>query len=63
MNVVSFRRSYREIPGPSRNGRKRLVALDGIVPGTNERDADYVVRKQLLSDKVTQAWARFEVEQ
>lgn len=39
------------------------TALDGIVPGSDERRISYEVRQRALDGKVTEAWARFEVEQ
>lgn len=40
-----------------------VSALEGIFPGTDERRISYEQRQQALKDKVTEAWARFEVEQ
>jgi hypothetical protein len=37
-------------------------ALDGIRPGSDERKASYEQRQQALEGKLTEAWARFEVE-
>jgi hypothetical protein len=39
-----------------------LTALRGIRPGVGERKIDYDRRQQTLKDKVSEAWARFEVE-
>lgn len=38
------------------------TALDGINPGSDERKINYEQRQQALEEKVTEAWARFEVE-
>lgn len=38
------------------------TALRGIDPGVNERKISYEQRQQALSDKVTEAWEKFEVE-
>jgi hypothetical protein len=40
-----------------------VTALGGISPGIDERRVSYEQRQQALKDKVTEAWARFEVEQ
>jgi hypothetical protein len=40
-----------------------VTALDGIRPGINERKINYEQRQQALEGKITEAWARFEVEQ
>lgn len=40
-----------------------IAALEGIRPGLNERKINYEQRQQALEDKMTEAWARFEVEQ
>lgn len=40
-----------------------VTAIDGIAPGTDERRISYDHRQQALEAKVTEAWARFEVEQ
>ena len=39
-----------------------VTALEGIVPGSAERRISYEQRQQALEGKVTEAWARFEVE-
>jgi hypothetical protein len=39
-----------------------VTALEGIVPGSDERRINYEQRQQSLDGKVTEAWARFEVE-
>jgi hypothetical protein len=38
-------------------------ALEGIRPGSSERKISYEQRQQALEGKLTEAWARFEVEQ
>ena len=38
-------------------------ALKGIRPGSDERKISYEQRQQTLKGKLTEAWARFEVEQ
>ena len=38
------------------------TALDGLLPGADERRISYEVRQKALDGKVTEAWARFEVE-
>lgn len=40
-----------------------VTALEGIRPGSNEREISYEQRQQALKEKLTEAWARFEVEQ
>jgi hypothetical protein len=40
-----------------------VTALEGIAPGIDERRISYESRQQALEGKVTEAWARFEVEQ
>ena len=40
-----------------------VSAFDGIVPGTDERKINYERRQQDLDGKLTEAWARFEIEQ
>ena len=40
-----------------------VTALDGIRPGIDERKINYEQRQQALEGKITEAWARFEVEQ
>lgn len=40
-----------------------IAALKGIRPGVDERKISYEQRQQALEDKLTEAWARFEVEQ
>jgi hypothetical protein len=40
-----------------------VTALDGIAPGLDERKISYTQRQQALDEKVTEAWARFEIEQ
>lgn len=40
-----------------------VVALEGIPPGAGERKISYEQRQQALKGKVTEAWARFEIEQ
>lgn len=40
-----------------------ITALEGIRPGSNERKISYEQRQQALEEKLTEAWARFEVEQ
>jgi hypothetical protein len=37
-------------------------ALEGIRPGNDERKINYEQRQQALEGKVTEAWARFEIE-
>ena len=39
-----------------------LAAMDGMAPETEERRAAYFARQGSLKAKVTEAWARFEVE-
>lgn len=39
-----------------------VTALKGIAPGMDERRLSYEQRQQALQDKVTEAWARFELE-
>jgi hypothetical protein len=39
-----------------------LAAADGIAPGPEERRISYDQRQQMLEGRVTEAWARFEVE-
>lgn len=39
------------------------VALDGLPPGINERRISYEQRQQALEGKLTEAWARFEIEE
>lgn len=39
-----------------------ITAIDGIVPGMDERKFAYDTRQQTLSDKMNETWARFEVE-
>ena len=38
-------------------------ALEGVRPGSNERKISYEQRQQALEGKLTEAWARFEIEQ
>lgn len=40
-----------------------MTALEGISPGMDERRITYEARQRSLKDKMTEAWARFEVEQ
>lgn len=40
-----------------------LTALDGIAPDVSERRIAYEQRQTMLKGKLTEAWARFEVEQ
>ena len=40
-----------------------ISALEGIRPGLDERKISYEVRQQALETKLSEAWARFEVEQ
>jgi|JI10StandDraft_1071094.scaffolds.fasta_scaffold170851_3 hypothetical protein len=40
-----------------------MSALNGIAPDSEERKIVYVQRQGTLNSKVTEAWARFEVEQ
>jgi hypothetical protein len=40
-----------------------ITALEGVTPGREERKLSYEQRQQALEDKLTEAWARFEVEQ
>lgn len=40
-----------------------VTALEGIRPGSDERKINYEQRQQALEGKLTEAWARFEVEQ
>jgi hypothetical protein len=40
-----------------------VTAIDGINPGMDERKISYEQRQQSLDGKLTEAWARFEVEQ
>lgn len=40
-----------------------IAAIEGIVPGPVEKKTNYEQRRQSLSGKLTEAWARFEVEQ
>jgi len=39
-----------------------VSALEGIRPGDSERKISYEQRQQALEGKLTEAWARFEVE-
>ncbi|MDM4767277.1 hypothetical protein [Pelomonas sp. SE-A7] len=39
-----------------------VAALEGIKPGTDERKISYEQRQQALEQKMTEAWARFEIE-
>jgi len=39
-----------------------MTAVDGIAPGPSERQISYEQRQQSLEGKLTEAWARFEVE-
>jgi hypothetical protein len=38
------------------------TAVEGIRPGPDERKISYEQRQQSLEEKVTEAWARFEIE-
>jgi hypothetical protein len=40
-----------------------ITALEGIKSGLDERVVDYKPRQMTLADSVTEAWARFEIEQ
>lgn len=40
-----------------------VSALEGLRPGADERKINYEQRQQSLEGKVTEAWARFEIEQ
>lgn len=40
-----------------------VSAVEGIRPGADERKISYEQRQQVLEGKVTEAWARFEIEQ
>lgn len=40
-----------------------ISALNGIAPDSEERKIVYIQRQGTLNGKVTEAWARFEVEQ
>lgn len=40
-----------------------VTALEGIRPGVSERKISYEQRQQALEEKLTEAWARFEIEQ
>lgn len=40
-----------------------VTALEGMALGFEERKISYEQRQQALEDKLTEAWARFEVEQ
>ncbi len=40
-----------------------VSALEGINPGSDERKINYEQRQQNLEGKMTEAWARFEIEQ
>lgn len=40
-----------------------ITALEGIVPGFDEMKIAYQQRQQALSDKVTEAWSRFQIEE
>lgn len=40
-----------------------ITALEGIKPGADERKINYEQRQQAFVDKLSEAWARFEVEQ
>jgi hypothetical protein len=40
-----------------------ISALEGIRPDLDERKINYEVRQQALETKLSEAWARFEVEQ
>lgn len=39
-----------------------VTALDGIAPGLDERKISYEQRQQSLEGRMTEAWARFEIE-
>ncbi len=39
-----------------------VTALEGIHPGAEERKISYEQRQEFLEGKVTEAWARFEIE-
>jgi hypothetical protein len=39
-----------------------MAAIDGIAPGSDERKINYEQRQQSLEGKLTEAWARFEIE-
>ena len=39
-----------------------MAAIDGINPGSDERRINYEQRQQSLEGKLTEAWARFEIE-
>jgi hypothetical protein len=40
-----------------------ITAIDGIAPGAQERKLSYEQRQQALEGKLTETWARFDVEQ
>lgn len=40
-----------------------ITSLNGVSPGVDERKINYERRQQELEGKLTEAWARFEVEQ
>lgn len=40
-----------------------VSAVEGIRPGIDERKINYEQRQQALEGKVTETWARFEIEQ
>lgn len=40
-----------------------VSALEGVIPGADEARISYAARQRALNDRVTAAWARFEVEQ
>lgn len=40
-----------------------VSAIEGIRPGIDERKIHYEQRQQGLEGKITEAWARFEIEQ
>jgi hypothetical protein len=39
-----------------------VVALEGIAPGSDERRINYEQRQQALDGRLTEAWARFQIE-
>jgi hypothetical protein len=40
-----------------------IAALEGIAPGVDEPKILYQQRQQTLNDKVTEAWAKFDIEE
>ena len=72
-NRASLQASYKTVAVSVRKTKAKLAlataqvaflsALDGIVPGTDELKVSYAIRQTALAGKLTEAWARFEVEQ